>query len=146
MNSPTFDSGNTDERTANSPKKLSISCKNWGTTYSRIVDIFGKTRYSVLVYTRIKLEQADGTEFRIEAGLTSFPQNPWRVKVVAGTTPDDRSMIENEQYATQEELYDFVDRYVKERMAKGCKVVMYKADGLDIDWLGGIGVSDQDDG
>lgn len=97
------------------------------------------------MHTRIKLASADGTEFRIEAGLTSFPLNPWRVRVVAGSTADERSTIEEEQYATQDELYTFVDRYVKDRMTKGCTVVMYKADGLDIDWLGGIGVSDKDD-
>jgi len=86
------------------------------------------------MHTRIKLESPEGNEMRIDAGETSFPDKPWRIRITNGS-------VDEEQFATQDELYVYVDSYVKERLAKGWKITKYKQDDLDIDYLAGLDVT-----
>lgn len=95
-------------------------------------------------HTRIKLHNATrGEEIRVEGGITSFPEFPFRVRVVAGRG-DNSSLIEEEKFPDEDSLFRFIDTFVKDRLRKGFSIEMYKVDDLDIDWLSGIGLNEDE--
>lgn len=85
-------------------------------------------------HTRIRLENDRGDEIRIEAGETEFNDDRWRYRIVT----DGDCEPEEGRYSTSDELFSFIESYLKQKLAKGFQLVKYKIDGLDIDYLAGL--------
>lgn len=56
---------------------------------------------------------------------------------------DNRTVLSEEQYSTEEALSDTVDATYKQYVKHGWKLAMFKADGMDIDWLHGVNLPDE---
>jgi hypothetical protein len=88
---------------------------------------------------RIRLEHPLKGELRLEGGKTSFPNLPWRVRLFSGRG-DEKHLVEETRHAEEESVITYIDRFVKHNIQNGYQVTLFKHDGLDIDWLCGLGV------
>jgi hypothetical protein len=94
-----------------------------------------------MTYIRIRLEHPLKGELHLEGGRTSFPTLPWRVRVFSGRG-DYRCLLDEVRYSEEEAAVTYVDQFVKNFVQNdGYKITMFKHDGLDIDWLCGVGLS-----
>jgi len=89
-------------------------------------------------HTRIKLENPTSSEeFSLEGGVTSFLLNPWRVRVYAGRG-DSKTMVASGEFEGEDELFSFIDSFIKDLVKREYQVVLYTIDELNIGHLYGF--------